>query len=358
MRALVTGGGTGGHLMPSLALAEELRSRGVEVLLIGAHRGIESQVLPERDFDYKLLDLHPLYRNQPWKNLGWIYWAPSAMLGCRKAVKGFAPDVVVSTGGYAAGPVAATARLMGIPLVVQEQNAFPGVTSRLTSRWAERVYLGFPEAADRLPIGADAVVESGNPITPPTGTGREEARRKLGIPEDRFVVAVSGGSQGSRAVNRVVAAAIEAGSFDEVTLIWGVGHRTYPEFKRYHSPPDRILKAFWDPMSDLYAAAEVIVGRSGAMSVAEFCAWGIPSILVPLPSAAADHQTANARAMADAGASVWFPERELTPKVLAGAVQDLMADPERLAEMARVSRGRGRPGAASEIVSDVLSLVS
>ena len=358
MRALVTGGGTGGHLMPTLALADELRSRDVEVLLVGAHRGLESRVLPDRDFDYELLDLHPLYRNQAWKNLGWLYWAPAAMLGCRRVVKKFAPDVVVSTGGYAAGPVAATARMMGIPLVVQEQNAFPGVTSRVTARWAERVYLGFPEAATRLRVSRENIVESGNPITPPTGISREEARRKLGIPEDRFVVAISGGSQGSRALNRVVAAAIESHSFKDVTLIWGVGHRTYPEFKRYHSPPDRVLRAFWDPMSDLYAAAEVIVGRSGAMSVAEFCAWGIPSILVPLPSAAADHQTANARAMAEAGASIWFPEKELTPQVLAGAVRQLTEAPDRLEQMASISRDRGKPEAASEIVSDILSLVS
>ncbi len=356
---LIAGGGTGGHLMPALAIAEEIRRSHPEIepVLVGAERGVESRILPTRDFRYHLLPAEPIYRRQWWKNLRWLRAGPRLLLAARRVLAQERPLVVAGTGGYAAGPVVWLAARRGIPSAIQEQNAYPGIVTRRLSGRVRQVYLGLPEARTRIRPGrATEVLDTGNPIVPPDPARRTTALAGYGIPPGAPVVVVTGGSQGSQAINQAVAGWLDAGGGDGVVLLWAAGRATYPLFARYHRPPAVQVCEFLDPIADAYAVADLIVGRAGAMTLAELCAWGLPGILIPLPSAAADHQTHNARALAEVGAAVLLPQSELSPVRLGTELGRLLADPGGRQAMAERARSRGHPDAARQIVSHLLTL--
>lgn len=360
MRILLAGGGTGGHLMPALALAEALREArpDVEPVLVGAARGIEASVLPQRAFRYHLLPLEPIYRHAWWRNARWPLVAWRAWRAVGRLLDAERPAVVIGTGGYAAGPVVWRAQRRGIPTALQEQNAFPGLTTRWLARGAEQVHLGFPEAAARIAVGRRTAVHApGNPIRPPEPGDPRAARASFGLAPDRATVLVMGGSQGALAINRVVGAALAGQALPGVNLLWGAGATHAAAAARFEEPGRVVVRGFFDPIAAAYRAADLVVCRAGAMTTAELCAWGKPSVLVPLPSAAADHQTRNAQALAAAGAAVLLPERDLSPELLARTVGDLLAEGGRLASLAAAARSRGRPGAAGEIVSRILTLI-
>src|SRR6185503_15840204 len=196
-------------------------------------------------------------------------------------------------------------------------NAFPGITTRLLARRARQVHLGFPEGARHLKPGRNTTIFThGNPITAPQSTDRAAARVRLGAAPDARIVLVMGGSQGARAINRTVGAMIDEDLLSGATLLWSTGAGLFEENRRYHHPPDRLVRPFWDPIAEAYAAADVVVARGGAMTTAELCAWGLPSVLIPLPTAAADHQTANAKALDQAGVAIHLPESKLDPESL------------------------------------------
>lgn len=360
MKLLIAGGGTGGHLMPALALARVAADLGHDVVLVGAQRGIEARILPRHPFPFHLLPIEPIYRRQWWRNvllpLMWL----RATRAANQVLRDEAPHIVVGTGGYAAGPVVLRAQQVGIPTVLQEQNAFPGITTRWLARHARQVHLGFPEARARLSLGPfTKAFEFGNPITPPPArVDAPAARRELGLTggaRERTVF-VFGGSQGARPLNDVVAAALERGLLGDVNLIWGTGTAHESRFAPLAVPGRIVIRGFFDPIATAYAAADLIIARAGAMTVSELCAWGKPSVLVPLPSAAADHQTSNARALADAGASLLVRERDLNPESLAQTVGTLVGDARRLDELGAAARKRGSPNAARTIVRKILEL--
>ncbi len=359
-RILIAGGGTGGHLMPALAIAQAVRELdpSVEPVLVGARRGVEAQVLPTRDFRYHLLPAEPLYRRQWWKNLRWPWLAVQLMRQVRRLYAAEQPVAVLGTGGYAAGPVVYWGARSGLPTAVQEQNAYPGIATRLLSRSARHVYLGLPEARPLLRIGPRTeVFDTGNPIAPPTPERRSAARARFGLTTDAPVVLVTGGSQGALALNRAVAAWLESPARPEAVLLWVTGRGTYDQFASYHRPPAVQVIAFLDPMADGYAVADLVVSRAGMITVAELCAWGLPSILVPLPTAAADHQTGNARVLGEAGAALLLPQAELSGERLGGEVNGLLAAGDRRRTMAETARRRGRPHASRDIASKLLTLV-
>ena len=357
---LIAGGGTGGHLMPALAIAAELEARGngVRPVLVGAARGVEAQLLPTRDFRYHLLPSEPIYRRTWWKNLRWPMVAGRLLRRIEALFEEEQPAAVLGTGGYASGPVVWWAARRGVPTAIQEQNAYPGLATRWLSRRVRHVYLGLPEARRLLRFGASTrVFDTGNPITPPTPERRADALRELRIDRDRPVLLVTGGSQGALAINRAMAGWLDAGGMRDRTLIWVTGRSTHAQFARYHRPPGVSVIDFLDPMADGYAVADVVVSRAGMITVAELCAWGLPSILIPLPTAAADHQSHNARVLAEAGAGVLLRQDELTPATLGAAVERLFSDPGAREAMAARARARGRPHAAAEIVSNLLTLL-
>ena len=360
LTVLIAGGGTGGHLMPALAIAEALRRAHPDwrIVLAGASRGVEATILPTRDFPYHLLPAEPIYRRQWWKNLRWPMLALRLIKAVNRLLDLERPAVVIGTGGYASGPVVWRAARRGIPTAIQEQNAAPGFASRRLAGSVREIWLGVPEARRQLHPGRQTrVVDTGSPIVPPDPGLRPAALERFGLSSDRPVVLVTGGSQGALAVNRAVAEWLNAGHPGaggiDAQIIWTTGRGTYEQFKAYHRPPAVQVFEFLDPMSYAYAVADLAISRAGMMTLAELCAWGIPSILIPLPTAAADHQTPNARVLSDAGAAIHLPQRDLTPARLEELVVGLLSDPVRLRTMAAAALARGQPDAASRIVDRI-----
>lgn len=362
MRIIFAGGGTGGHLYPGLAIARALKKADprVEPFFIGARRGIERDVLPQLGWAFELLDLHPLYRERPWENWKTIRGAMSAWRMIAGEVRSEPPVCVVATGGYASGLALAYATTHKIPFVLQEQNTFPGITARFFSRFAAQVHLGFPEARRHIsPSKTTEVFESGNPIEPPPADAFEKApaRAKWGFSASGgIVLLVYGGSQGSKAINDVVAAWIDEGLPPDLFVIWATGKANYDELARYESGRVKV-RAYIAPISEAYRAADFALTRAGAMATAELCAWGIPAIVVPLPTAAADHQTANAKALAASGAAEMIRQSDLNTASLTSAVESMLSNPAKLASMRAKALDRARPAAAADIAQHILRLV-
>lgn len=357
---LIAGGGTGGHLMPALAIADALQAYapGIEPVLIGATRGVESRILPTRDFRFHLLPSEPIYRRTWWKNVRWPFVAGRLLREVKRVFDTEQPAAVLGTGGYASGPVVWWAARQQTPSAIQEQNAYPGLASRWLSRRVHHVYLGLPEARRLLRFGpATQVFDTGNPIAPPAPQRRPAALAKFALDGTRPVVLVTGGSQGALAINRAVAGWVEAGLPDAIELIWVTGRGSYDAFSSYQQSPRVRVVDFLDPMADAYAVADLVVSRAGMITVAELCAWGLPSVLIPLPSAAADHQSHNARVLATAGACLLLPQSGLTPERLGDVVSHLLRDPVQRKQMAERALARGRPNSARDIVSNLLTLV-
>lgn len=371
-RVLFAGGGTGGHLYPALALAEAVRAErpDTEVHFVGAQRGVEARVLPQRGEPHTLLPLLPLFRSKPWRN---VLLGPSmtrSFLALRRVFGRFRPGLVVGTGGYASGPACLFAVTRGVPVAVQEQNSSPGLTTKLLARWAKQIHLGFPEAARHLKPGRGTrVLNLGNPIRPPDATlDRVECRTRFGLSQDATVLLVVGGSQGARAVNEVLLNALRLAKEsrsatwpDGLQILWATG----PAHIESIAPrlaslrlDDRVKAlGYIEDMPRALAAADVAVSRAGAMATAELLAWGIPMLLVPLPTAAANHQLHNARALEEAGAAVCLEESTLSPEMLWSALTSLAGDAERRHAMAERARERARPDAARDIARELLALV-
>ncbi len=362
MRILFAGGGTGGHLYPGLAIARAMVAQSPDVVpfFIGAKRGIERNVLPTTEFKHELLDLHPLYRSRPWENWKTLRGGTTAWKRLSAIVGAERPACVVGTGGYASGIALAYATTHGIPFAVQEQNSFPGLTTKFFSRYARQIHNGFPEAARYLHPGKNTrVFDSGNPIEPPPDPlpDRSVARAAWNFPVTRGrVLLVYGGSQGSKAINDVVAAWAKTALPENLFMIWATGPGTFADYSSLES--DRVrVRPYLAPVSEAYAATDFAVSRGGAIATAELAAWGIPPIVIPLPTAAADHQTANARALSAAGAAEMILQDHLTPAILDRSVRALLDDPRLLSERSIAVRARARPNAAHDIAHDILELV-
>lgn len=331
----------------------------VRPFFVGAQRGIEKNVLPGAGFPYELLDLHPLYRARPWENWKTLRGIATSWSHLRRIVATERPSCVVGTGGYASGVALGYAATHGIPFAIQEQNSFPGLTTRFFSRHARQVHNGFPEAAHHLSPGKRTTVfDSGNPIEPPPSPlpGRAAAREAWQFPSNGGrVMLVYGGSQGSKAINDVVAAWVKQGIPNELFLIWATGQGTHADYATLESERVRV-RAYLSPVSTAYAATDFALSRGGAIATAELCAWGIPPIVVPLPTAAADHQTANARALEAAGAAEMIGQSALDVESLDRSVRALLDDPKLIEQRSTAVLRRARPHAAEEIARRILEL--
>jgi len=351
---LIAGGGTGGHLMPALAIATALRQLDpdLEPVIVGAERGVEATLLPQRDFRYHLLPSEPIYRRQWWKNLALPVSAARVLGRLSSLFREEAPLAVLGTGGYASVPAVWYATRHGIPTAIQEQNAFPGLATRWLARRVRQVYLGAPEAQAHLKPGRGTeVFVTGNPIVPPDRNRAPRARQRFGLTGEVPVLLVTGGSQGALALNQAVAAWLDSGGGQGMVVLWATGAGSYQRFASFQRAPSVQVFEFLDPIADAYALADLVVARAGMMTGAELAAWGLPSILVPLPTAAADHQTTNARAMEAAGAARVLLQRDLTPDRLGNLITELLGDAALRSRMARAALARGKPAAASEIAT-------
>lgn len=370
-RVIFAGGGTGGHLYPALNIAAAMRAAkpGLETVFVGARRGVEARVLPEKGVDYQLLSLQPIHRRQVWRNWRLLPSLLSSVWSLARLTTRLRPSLVVGTGGYASGPACGWAVLTGIPLALQEQNALPGLATRWLSRFAGQIHLGFPEALRHLRPGrATEVHQHGNPIAPPDSApdpGR--ARESYELEAASTVVLVVGGSQGARAINEALMDALErvadgtASRPDGVELLWATGPAHVDGIRARLKPlglEDWVhVLGYIDDMPSALAAADLAVSRAGAMATAELLAWGVPAILVPLPTAAADHQAHNARALAEAGAAVALPEADASPDRLWAEVVALAGDAGRREGMRTKALERAAPEAARRIAADLLRMV-
>jgi UDP-N-acetylglucosamine--N-acetylmuramyl-(pentapeptide) pyrophosphoryl-undecaprenol N-acetylglucosamine transferase len=372
MRSVIfAGGGTGGHLYPALALGAALQELDptVRVHFVGAQRGVEARVLPEQNVEHTLLPLQPIQRDRVWRNWRLFPALTSTFSGLSALYRRLDPVLVVGTGGYASGPACMWAVLKGVPVALQEQNSHPGLTTRVLSRWARQVHLGFPEAAALLKPGRRTEILSlGNPIRPPAAElGRAESRARFGLGADAVVLLVVGGSQGSRAVNEALLGALEGvvrGELpprpERLEILWATGPA---QLDAVRSRLDGLglewvrAHGYIDEMPAALAAGDVAVSRAGAMATAELLAWGRPMLLVPLPTAAADHQTHNARALDEAGAAIMLVEKALSPQRLWTEVLSLTGDDDRRAVMVAAAHDRARPHAAREIAERLHALM-
>ncbi len=370
-----SGGGTGGHLYPALALAAALTEARPDVVpfFVGASRGLEARVLPARSQPHLLLDVEGFRRGGGAGALG------SHLRTFTKLVRGMValvrvflarrPSLVVVTGGYAGAPSGILALALGIPVVIQEQNAAPGITTRLLALGARRIYLAFPEAVARLPRRARrSVVAEGNPVIPPVPVDRGASMAEWALDPARPVLLVVGGSQGSLALNRGVLALLADHAGAEglpggFQLLWATGPAHEDTVRETVTarlgaiPRWMQIRGYVDEMDRALGVADLALSRAGAMGTSEFQAWGVPAILVPLPSAAADHQTENARALEAAGAAVLLPESRLTGSALADLLQRLGDTPQKLRAMADAARRRGQPDAATRLAKSLANLL-
>ncbi len=328
--------------MPALAVADALRAEGAEVVFVGGDRA-ELELVPAAGYELRTLRVAPLPRRRPVQALRASLLAAGAVRDARRVVKQVRPGAVLGGGGYVAGPVGLSAVVSRVPLVLSEADSHLGLTNRLLAPFARRVCLAFP--IDGLD-GARYVV-TGRPVPPPA-TDRDAARARFGIGLSETCVLVFGGSQGARSINR---AAVEAFAGARFRVLHAAGERDLHDL---HAPgPHYDLRGYVSRFGEALLASDLVVARAGG-SIFEIAAHGRPAVLIPYPYATADHQTVNARFMERAGAAVVIPDNELTGPRLAHEVGRLLADPSRLAAMARASAALARPNAARDIAHEVL----
>ena len=359
-----SGGGTGGHLYPALAIADALTSLrpDVEPHFVGARRGIEARVLPERGLAHTLLTVEGLSRTSKLRNVKVLLHLGRATLALVRAFRKMKPSAIVLTGGYASAPAGLAGAALKLPIVVQEQNEQPGLTTKLLARWATQIHVAYPEAVAQLPSEAREVArDTGNPIRPPKAIATAEARAAFDLPDEGPVLLVMGGSQGSAALNALLTEVVAEGRIGgAANVLWATGPSHFDGVRAQLSGVDttgvRILP-YIDDMASAMAGADLAVSRAGAMTTSELLAWGVPALLVPLPTAAEDHQTRNAVALEEAGVAVHLPEKGLSGEALWSRVSELLKDPDLLAGMRVRALERARPHGARDLALAVSELL-
>jgi UDP-N-acetylglucosamine--N-acetylmuramyl-(pentapeptide) pyrophosphoryl-undecaprenol N-acetylglucosamine transferase len=358
----MAGGGTGGHLFPAIALADEFKRRGnVEILFVGGRGGLEESVVKRSGYPLELLDVEALKNKKGFlPKLKSISKAIGSMAKSCVILRRFKPDGVIGSGSYASGPVVMAARLMGIKTAILEQNALPGFTNRFLGRFVKRAYIAFDDALDFFPPDKTRIL--GTPVRRAiTELGVDGRPRRPGPARSgKFTVFVFGGSQGAAAIN---AAFLDAAEY--LSDIWPglkVIHQTGREgFTAVEAAYERKglkveLYRFIEDMASAYSTADLVVSRAGATTIAEINAIGLPAILIPYPFASGDHQRVNAAYLEKRGAAVMIAQERLTGSALAAAIRGFYDDPSRLKKFGRESKRLGRPRAAENIANDFLGL--
>jgi UDP-N-acetylglucosamine--N-acetylmuramyl-(pentapeptide) pyrophosphoryl-undecaprenol N-acetylglucosamine transferase len=341
-RIVIGAGGTAGHVVPALAVADALSSEGAEVLFVGGERA-ERELIPAAGYELETLHVAPLARRRPLRAARAVAVDVNAVRRARRLLDRMAPSAVLGAGGYVAGPIGLAAALKRVPLVLMESDSHLGLTNRMLAPLAQRVCLAFPlhgRAGDKYRV-------TGRPVPPPA-TDRAAARARFQIGRDETCVLVFGGSQGARSINQAAISAFAGARFH---VLHAAGERDLADLSSPGAHYD--LRGYISEFGQALLASDLVVARSGG-SIFEIAAHGRPMVLVPYPHATADHQTANARYMQRHGAAVIIADSELTAPRLASEVGRLLADRGRLAAMSRASAQLARPRAAQEIARELL----
>jgi len=368
MRFVITGGGTGGHIYPALAIARGLQERypGAKILYIGTKKGLEADIVPRSGLPFQSIRLSGLRRSLTPRNLLVLWRAGTGILEARKIIKKFKPSAVVGTGGYVCGPVVIAAASLRVPTLIHEQNALPGITNRILSVLASQVTTTFEDSVRRFPRRARVQI-TGLPVRPEVLTAdRNQAREKLGVLPHQALVLSFGGSQGARSINRAMAGVLKKlHANDGIKFLHVTGQAQQREFmsecrrRNVKLKEDHIkVVPYLYEMPEALAAADLIICRAGAATLAEITVRGIPAVLIPYPYAAENHQEYNARALVRKDAAEMLLDDEVTGQLLAQKINTMINNPEKLKEMAGASLSEGRPRALQDIIKNVDRLLS
>lgn len=356
---MLAGGGTGGHLFPALAIADEIRrlEPNALFLFLGTKGKIEARVVPQRGYAFRTIWISGFHRRLTVDNLLFPLKVIVSLVQSLFVIRQFKPDVVVGTGGYICGPILFMASLLGIPTIIHESNSYPGVTTRLLAKRVSTVFIAFEEARRWLKR-TDHVVLIGTPTREALGTiGKEAGTAAFGLEQGKKTLLVFGGSLGAASINNAVLGLLDELGRKGIQLIWQTGQGDFERVRSAIGSKKAVwLGAFIDKMEYAFGAADLVMCRAGATTLAELTKVGMPAILVPYPHAAGNHQTHNARSLADAGAAVMITDKKLAnefgPNVLA-----LLENPARLAEMSAASKKLGKPAAGPEIAAAIRKMI-
>ena len=371
LRVLISGGGTGGHIHPAIAIAEALHTRHPDAVIefVGARGRMEMERIPAAGYTITGLPITGIDRKFSWRNLRFPFRLLRSLQLSRRIIRRFQPDVAIGVGGFASGPLLWAAARAGIPTVIQEQNGFPGITNRLLAKRVDRVCAGFPGLERWFP--EDRIVETGNPLragilqrlapaddTPHDG---QEARQHFGLHPELPVLLVLGGSLGAASMNAAVRKLVSDQSLSErgFQILWQCGGRyadSQTDWTKQQDDPLLTVRGFIDRMDLAYDAANFIASRAGAMSIAELALVGKPTLLVPSPHVAEDHQTKNALSVVNRGGAILLKDGDVVDQ-LGQAVTQLLQDAEANATMANAMKATARPDAAAAVAREVLDLL-
>lgn len=365
MKVIMTGGGTGGHIYPAIAIADKIKERyeDAEILFVGTETGLETKLVPENGYPIEYITVAGFNRKKPLKNIEVLKKLHKGNQQAKQIMKTFKPDVVIGTGGYVCGPVVRAAHKAGIKCYTHEQNAFPGVTNKILENHVDKVFLGFPEAAEHFKKPEKHVV-AGNPVRKAFfDADPKTSREKLGFAEDDFVLLVFGGSQGAGRINKAMIKVIQAvNGMEGVQVCMATGTRYYEailqELKEEmgEEPVANIhILEYISNMDEYLSAADLVVSRSGALTVAEVTVCGKAAVFIPFPYATGNHQYFNAKAVADNGGAVIIEEADLTDEALVTEILKFKNDPELVREMGAKSRACA-PMDAADIVCNNIEL--
>ena len=355
-RFIISGGGTGGHIFPAIAIADELKRRlpDAEILFVGAKDRMEMQKVPQAGYPIEGLWISGLQRKLSWQNLLFPLKFISSLLKSRSIIKRFKPDAVIGTGGFASGAVVKVAGQMGIPTFIQEQNSYAGITNKMLAKNAHKICVAYDAMEQFFP--KEKIVKTGNPIRDGLLNIVQYCSEGLSyfhLDSERKTLLVLGGSLGARRINQLIEQQLPLFEQLEVQVLWQCGKLYYEEYKKYNSEQVRVL-AFIDRMELAYAAADVIISRAGASSVSELCVVGKPVIFIPSPNVAEDHQTKNARAIADKQAAILLRESELNEQ-FANTFSKLIADEAQQEALSAHIKALAQPNATKDIVTLILN---
>ncbi|MFP4661156.1 MAG: undecaprenyldiphospho-muramoylpentapeptide beta-N-acetylglucosaminyltransferase [Halanaerobiales bacterium] len=368
MKAIITGGGTGGHIYPALAVLRALENKGWDILYIGSRGGLEGNIIPAEGIKFREVNVAPLPRKLSLKLISSPIKTAVGFYQARKIIKGFKPDIVLGTGGFVAGPVVLAAAMLKIPSVIQEQNVYPGFTNKMLARWVNAIALNFAEARKYFPENIKAEYRvTGNPIRKVIlDTDRKSGMKQLSLDANRKTILVFGGSQGAMSINKAMIDVYRHfQDNNRIQIIHITGKKNYntildeirKEGININKSGHYKIKSYITHMEYAYAVADLVVYRAGATGIAEITAKGIPAILIPYPFAAENHQEYNARNLEKHGAAVVILDKDLNGRKLIEKIEMLINDHKRLSEMSRNSRKLANPDAVKNIVNLIEEMV-
>jgi len=356
-RIAIAAGGTGGHIFPGIAIARELQKQldDCKVIFIGSKNGIENKILKENRYECVPTDVQKLYRSLTLKNLLFPYYMLKSISETQDIYRKFKISIFIGCGGFVSGTSGYAAKLQRIPIFLQEQNSYPGLSTRFIAPYARRIYLGNPKAVDYLKCSKRRLYYTGNPIRLPKKISHEKVQEILGL-HNKKTVFIYGGSLGSVPINNAVLPILEKLLQDGYQVIFQTGKRDYSRiFDLFANSKNLVIKPFFDDIEVAYSASDLVVCRAGAISLSEVAYFGIPAIIIPFPWAAGDHQVKNAESFGAKNAAVVIEEKNLTSDLLLHEIVNILNNLEKSENMASAMKSLAKPEATRDIVSDIIS---